>query len=235
MTLINRRCQELNSKTKDKCDELINAGKIVGIVGGDHGTPLGLVQSLTSKYESIGILQIDAHMDLRNAYEGFEFSHASIMRNCMKSNVITSLVQVGIRDYCQEELSFCKHDHRISVYFDQKIKEALDRGASWSEQCDRIIDQLPEHVYVSFDIDGLDPKLCPGTGTPVPGGPEFWQVVLLLQRLATNGKHIIGFDLCEVAPVQNDREWNANVGARILYQLTTWTAVSHGLLTYTGE
>ena len=102
-------------------------------------------------------------------------------------------------------------------------------GESFKQVVDDIISHLPDNVYISFDIDGLDPKLCPNTGTPVPGGFEFNEVVFLLKQLAASGKKIIGFDLVEVAPGEDD--WNGNVGARLLYKLCNLMAVSQGKLT----
>lgn len=192
-------------------------GKVVGLLGGDHSIPLGYHLYLSDK-EKYGILQIDAHLDLRNAYEGFQYSHASIFHNALKFDAVEKLVQVGIRDYCEEEVERAKAEpERIQVFFDRDLRKALFEGRSWMEICDGIISQLPQKVYVSVDIDGLDPTLCPNTGTPVPGGLQFEELMYLLNRLAASGREILGFDLCEVAP--GDDEWDGNVGARVLYQL----------------
>ncbi|MFM8960365.1 MAG: arginase family protein, partial [Bacteroidota bacterium] len=166
-----------------------------------------------------GILQIDAHMDLREAYEGFRYSHASIMFNALQIPSLTSLVQVGIRDYCPAEKELAQEDDRIRSWFDHDLQAANFRGQHWNNLCVDIIKDLPDKVYVSFDIDGLEPFNCPGTGTPVPGGLAYAQAIHLLETLYHSGREIIGFDLCEVAPSKGDREWNANVGARILYKL----------------
>lgn len=192
-------------------------GKVVGLLGGDHSIPLGYHLYLSDK-EKYGILQIDAHLDLRNAYEGFQYSHASIFHNALKFDAVEKLVQVGIRDYCEEEVERAKAEpERIQVFFDRDLRKALFEGRSWMEICDGIISQLPQKVYVSVDIDGLDPTLCPNTGTPVPGGLQFEELMYLLNRLAASGREIVGFDLCEVAP--GDDEWDGKVGARVLYQL----------------
>ncbi len=117
---------------------------------------------------------------------------------------------------------------RVKTFFDGDIKSFSYSGKTWASVCEEIINELPETVYISFDIDGLDPKYCTHTGTPVPGGFELDQVIYLIKALAKSGRKIIGFDLCEVAP--DDTEWNANVGARVLWELCNWTGVSHGLL-----
>jgi agmatinase len=222
---INEACENLNIYVKSITQKWMNQNKIVGLVGGDHSTPLGYLRALGERYDRFGILQIDAHADLRKAYEGFTYSHASIMFNALKLPSIGRLVQVGIRDYCDEEISVMNRAMgRVKTYFDQDIKDQLFEGKTWSSICDQIISDLPDKVYISFDIDGLNPKLCPSTGTPVPGGFEFEQVIYLIKKLAKSGKKIIGFDLNEVAPGHDD--WDANVGARLLYQLVHWTGVS---------
>jgi len=224
---INHECHNLNLIVYTKCKKLIEAGKIVGLVGGDHSVSLGFCKALQEKYKNIGILQVDAHMDLRNAYEGFHYSHASIFNNILEYKGVTKLVQVGIRDYCEEEMQKVREESkRISVFFDQEIKENIYRGISWNEQCKSIIEKLPSDVYVSLDIDGLDPKLCPGTGTPVPGGLDFFELVFLIRELVNNGRRIIGFDLCETGKY----EWDANVSSRILYKMCNLTGRSQGLI-----
>ncbi len=226
---INEACENLNIYIKSTCSQLLRKGKLVGILGGDHSTPLGLLRALAEKHDRFGILQIDAHADLRKAYEGFQYSHGSIMFNALKLPAVGRIVQVGIRDFCEEEIQMMQRaGGRIKTFFDSDIKEAHYRGKSWATQCEEIIKELPDLVYISFDIDGLDPKLCPHTGTPVPGGFELGQLSYLLKQLVKSGKKIIGFDLCEVAP-GND-EWDANVGARTLWELCNWMGVSQGHL-----
>jgi agmatinase len=201
---------------KAEAQKYIAQGKTVALVGGDHSTPLGLLQALAEKYK-FGILQIDAHCDLRNAYEGFEFSHASIMYNALKTENIQSLTQVGIRDYCDEEVQYINNSNgRVTTFFDRDIQFSKIDGTGWAKICDKIIATLPENVYVSFDIDGLTPDHCPNTGTPVPGGLSFAEVSYLLEKVAQQ-RNIISFDLNEVSP--GDDDWDANVGARVLFQL----------------
>ncbi len=220
---INEACENMNIYVRSVTEKLLQQGKSVGLLGGDHSTPLGYLRALGDRYKNFGILQIDAHADLRKAYEGFTYSHASIMYNALKIPAITRLVQVGIRDYCQEELDLITHSKgRVKTFFDQDMREQQYKGRTWDNITDAIINELPEYVYVSFDIDGLDPKLCPNTGTPVPGGLEFDQATYMIRRLALAGKKIIGFDLSEVT----SQHWDATVGARVLFQLCAWMGVS---------
>ena len=222
---INEACENLNVYVRNITAKYLSEGKMVGLLGGDHSTPIGFLRALSERYDRFGVLQIDAHADLRKAYEGFTYSHASIMFNALKLPAVQRLVQVGIRDYCEEEVSVINRAMgRVVTFFDEDIKSQLYGGKNWEAICKDIIKALPENVYISFDIDGLDPKLCPNTGTPVAGGFEFHQITYLIKQIALSGKRIIGFDLNEVAPGPTD--WDANVGARMLYQLCNWMAVS---------
>ena len=223
---INSACKNMNAWVKERAVANLNKNKIVALIGGDHSTPLGLMQALAEKHSSFAILQLDAHADLRDAYEGFEFSHASIMFNAIKIPQVSKLVQVGIRDYCEAEAELeRKSKGRIKTFYDRDIKSRQYEGASWKEICIDIIKELPEKIYLSFDIDGLDPKLCPNTGTPVAGGFEFEQVLFLIQKIVESGKQIIAFDINEVTPGKD--EWDANVGARLLYRIAGLAARSN--------
>jgi agmatinase len=227
LTKVNAACNKMVETIQQRCTDLLEEGKLVALLGGDHSTPMGYLKALTKQHSSFGILQIDAHADLREAYEGFTYSHASIMYNALKLPQVSKLVQVGIRDYCQEEVDFINQNkERITTYFDRDLKHQNYRGKTWAEQVAQIIDQLPQKVYLSFDIDGLDPKLCPNTGTPVAGGFEAEQVLYLVEELINSGRTLIGFDLNEVSP--GDGEWDANVGARLLYRLCILLGKSNG-------
>lgn len=226
---INEACENMNIYVKSTTQKYLKEGKMVGLLGGDHSTPLGFLRALSEQHNRFGILHIDAHADLRKAYEGFTYSHASIMYNALKLPAVSRLVQVGIRDLCEEEVGVINRSMgRVMTFFDEDLKDKKFSGTSWSSLCDMIIQHLPQEIYISFDIDGLDPKLCPNTGTPVAGGLEFQEAVFLIKKVVDAGKTIIGFDLSEVAAGPSD--WDANVGARLLFQLCNWMAVSQGRL-----
>ncbi len=228
---INAQCAQLMKYVQQETEYWHQQGKATVLLGGDHSTPLGHIIACAQREGEVGVLQIDAHADLREAYEGFEYSHASIMQNVLKQKEITKLVQVGIRDYCKEEADYIEHSNgRVVTFFDQHLKEDQYNGKSWRQQCEEIIAELPEKVYISFDIDGLDPKLCPNTGTPVPGGFELDQVNYLIRQVVKSGRKIVGADLNEVSPAED--EWDANVGARALYQLTGLLGASLGHLSF---
>ncbi len=219
----------LNEWVYQNAREQLNRGKLVGILGGDHSVPLGYYKAMAEKYGSFGILQVDAHCDLRESYEGFTYSHASIMYNALKEiSGISTLVQVGVRDYGGDEWEYIKNSsYRVITYFDAEIKGRQYDGDTWKHISEEIIDKLPEKVLISFDIDGLDRKLCPHTGTPVPGGFELDEINYLFKKILKSGRQIIGFDLTEVGV--SDNEWNANVGARALYKLCNLLIASNKL------
>jgi agmatinase len=216
LTDVNQACHAMNRWVEQQCLDALAAGKHLGLLGGDHSCPLGYLRALAQKHRAFGILHFDAHADLRDAYEGFEYSHASIMFNALKLAQITKLVQVGIRDTCEAEMAVVTaSEGRIVSYDDRHLKAERYRGKPWLTTCAEIINHLPHYVYVSFDVDGLDPKPHPHTGTPIPGGLELPETFFLLRELVDSGRQIIGFDICETG----DGEWDGNVAARITYKL----------------
>jgi len=228
---VNVASQRVNEWVYATAREWLARKKIVGLVGGDHSTPFGTIRAHAEAYPGLGILHVDAHADLRRAYEGFVYSHASIME-CVTREIpsVSRLVQVGIRDLCEEE-----HDRiaasrgKIRTFYDVDIAASRRRGA-FDDAIARAVAELPDEVYVSFDIDGLDPVLCPNTGTPVPGGLSFHEASALLRAVVEAKKRIVGFDLNEVAPARDGvDEWDGNVGARVLYKLIGWTLRSQGI------
>jgi agmatinase len=138
------------------------------------------------------------------------------------------LVQLGIRDFCEEEFNFIKSRSDIKTFFDIPVKQRQLKGESWESIASDVISELPKKVYISFDIDGLDPRFCPSTGTPVIGGLSVDEVFYLFNLLAQSGRQIVGFDLNEVSTGDADEaEWDGNVGARMLYKLCGWSIVTN--------
>lgn len=223
---INLVCRELKDEVRERVLYWTKKGKKVVLLGGDHSTPLGYYEALATQHSDFGILHLDAHMDLRIAYEGFKYSHASIMYNALQIPQISKIVQVGIRDFCEQEVEVAQKD-RVVVFSDMDMKAATFEGKTWQQHCDTIIAQLPQKVAISFDIDGMYPWYCPNTGTPVPGGFSFEEAAYLLSKLGESGKEIIGFDLVEVAPGETD--WDGNVGARMLFHMCGVLAKNNGL------
>ncbi|MFI3317346.1 MAG: agmatinase family protein [Rikenellaceae bacterium] len=224
---VNAGCRRLNDNIYNQCRQLLAKGKLVGLVGGDHSTPYGAIRALSEHHSSFGILHIDAHCDLRKAYEGFEFSHASIMYNVLRDfEQVSQIVQVGVRDYCDDELTLAQGSDRITQFDDYALASARFEGATWQQQCEEIVSKLPQKVYVSFDVDGLQMSYCPNTGTPVSGGVSFNEALYLLECITKSSRTIVGFDLVEVAPNPKQRI-DAIVGARMLYKLCGQTLKSN--------
>jgi agmatinase len=229
---VNETSREVDAWVESETSRLLAAGKIVGVVGGDHSVPLGAFRALARVAKSFGVLHIDAHSDTRKAYEGFEGSHASIMYNALETiPAIERLVQVGIRDVCEEEVLYCRaQGPRVRMITDREMAMRKQEGESFAAIARGIAQELPDDVWISFDIDGLDPRYCPSTGTPVPGGLDVQEVITIFREVVRAGKRIVGFDLNEVAPNPTDPsdEWDGNVGARMLYKLVAFTAASQG-------
>ena len=216
---VNAYSEKMNAWVYDRTRALLDAGKMPVILGGDHSVPFGAHRAYAEKYPGMGILHLDAHADLRDAYEGFTWSHASIFHNVMtKIPKVGKLVQVGVRDLGQAENAMIANSRgRIVTFFDADLARRKEEGTPFSRIADEIVAELPSHVYLSWDIDGLDPTLCPGTGTPGPGGLSWNEAIGLLRAIVRAKKRIVGLDLCEVSP--GDTEWDANVGARLLYKM----------------
>lgn len=227
---VNELCEQLNLEVYKQTKELLDQDKISVIVGGDHATPFGAIKAYADKYPDMGVLHFDAHSDTRIGYMGFVNSHASIMYNVMeKIPNVKKLIQVGIRDFCEQEYDYTKNNKKVEVYFDQQLSERKMSGESFQKIAKEIVSKLPEKVYISFDIDGLDPRFCPNTGTPVPGGLDYPEVIYIINELVRAKKTIVGFDLVEVAPnPKKSDEWDANVGMRLLYKMTSATLASQG-------
>jgi agmatinase len=218
---VNELSERLNDRVGAIARAWLDRGKLVGVIGGDHASPFGSIAAHAAKYPGMGVLHLDAHADLREAYEGFTFSHASIMYNVIdRLPGVARLVQIGIRDLSEEEHACSEGSGgRVFTLFDAEITRRAFEGEPFARVAREAIDRLPRQVYLSFDIDGLDPALCPHTGTPVPGGLSFAQAAALVGYVVESGRQIVGLDLTEVAPGPEGDEWDGNVGARLLYKM----------------
>lgn len=213
---INNNFIKFNEMIYTQSLNAINAGKIVGLVGGDHSIPFGQIKAIGEVYPSFGILHVDAHHDLRPYFQGFKYSHGSIFHNVLGSvKSLDSLVQIGIRDYCKKEYLYAKHHHKVTTFYDADISEQMFNGlGDWGKIVDNIINRLPQHVYISLDMDGLTIENTLSTGTPVPGGLSYAQVRYLINRISSS-RTIIGFDVVECGPCEID----AIVAMRLIFQL----------------
>ncbi|MFT5287302.1 MAG: agmatinase [Planctomycetota bacterium] len=229
---VNEFGAKLNNRIHKLTSITLGLGKTPVFVGGDHSIPFGAWKAAAEAHPGLGLLQFDAHADLREAYEGFTWSHASVMNNALREiDGITRVVQVGVRDICDEELSLiAAYEDRIRTLFD---RDWVSAGDQQRELARDHIAALPNHFWITFDIDGLEPMLCPNTGTPVPGGLDWHGIGIWLSEIAKSGKRVIGIDLVEVAP-GNTRPvgsgWDEIIAARLLYRLigaANQTGISH--------
>ena len=168
----------------------IRDGKFLFALGGDHSITSALVRATKAKFKGVSVLQLDAHSDLRNSYHGSKYSHACVMRRVHEMGV--NIVPVGIRNMAAEEHRYMKKQGISAI---SAIDCMLD-----DDWVDRVLDGLGETVYVTLDIDGFDPAYAPGTGTPVPGGLDWYQVTGLLELIASE-RRIVGADIVEVMPI----------------------------------
>ena len=216
---INLGFRDMHRSVGKRVFRYASKGKIVGVVGGDHAVAFGAVRSLSSVHPDMGVLYIDAHCDLRPSGKIFDYSHLSVARNIIDEiPAVSKMVQVGVREMSVDEIEFAKSNPKIAMFCHEKLSAERFSGRSWSELCDDVVAQLPEKVYISFDIDALSPECCPNTKRPVAGGMTFDEAVCLINRVVESGRTIVGFDLTEIVPVV-DSGVDAVVGARMLVKL----------------
>jgi len=181
-------------KLESIVDEIYALGKFPLILGGEHSLTLGAVRSALKKYKNITILQFDSHADLRDEYEGTIYNHASVMRQCLKLKGV-NLTQVGIRNISTDtdEFGFLKKNegHLIKTFWAKDMRD-------W--RIKDIVKSLGNNVYLTFDVDAFDSSLMPSTGTPEPGGLQWWQTMEILREVAGE-RNIIGADVVELSPI----------------------------------
>ena len=179
--------QQLRKKTL----EIIDTGKLFTMIGGEHSVSIATIDAFAQKYDNLSVLQLDAHSDLRESYLDSEFNHACAMHRASKT---TNLVQVGIRSSDISELPFMNKE---KMFFADDIVNKKD----WQQL---VIDKLGDNVYLTIDLDCFDPSVCPGTGTPEPGG-LFWYDVIKLLKLLIEQKNVVAFDIVELAPMETNK------------------------------
>ncbi len=209
--------EEIQSKIKT----ILSGKKCLGVLGGEHGITYNPVKMLGEIYSGFSVIQIDAHADLRESYEGLEFSHASVMYNILRDvPAVKRIVNLGVRDYSHCEAERIRNDERIYAPDFFAVRERQFQGTSWEKITEEFIAEIPtEKIYITLDMDGLDVPYCTGTGTPVPGGLSFAETKFFLKKLVEAKKQIIGFDLVEVAG-SDDNELNYINATHLLYYLS---------------
>ncbi len=192
---------------------LLAGGKFVVTLGGEHSLSYPVIKAHLEKYPDLSILQIDAHSDLRDSYEGTKYSHACVMARV--AELTKKITQVGIRAQCKEEAEFIKQN-KIQTFYARDIRTGKF-GENW---IGKVVDSLGKNVYVTFDLDGFDPSLLPATGTPEPGG-LFWDETMNLLKTIGLKKKIVGFDVVELAP-SKAHPASDFIAAKLTYKLINY-------------
>jgi agmatinase len=195
----------------------LDAEKFVVTIGGEHSLSYSTIKAHDKKHKNLSVLQIDAHSDMRDSYEGSKFSHASFMARVAEFN--SKIIQVGVRAQCIEEEEFRKQKG-IKTFYAREIKMGM-YGDSWQEI---VTKNLSDNVYITFDLDGFDPSLLPATGTPEPGG-LFWDETMNLIKIIGQDKNIVGFDVTELAPSKNHPASNYTA-AKLIYKILNYAFIN---------
>lgn len=191
----------------------IKNDKFVVILGGEHSISNPVIKAYFEYYKEFSVLHFDAHSDLRQEYEGSKFSHASFAARVYEFN--PDIVQVGIRAQCKEEAEFIK-ENKIKTFYAYEIRQGK-YGTEWQEQ---ILKVLRKNIYITFDVDFLDPSIMPSTGTPEPGG-FLWEETLKMFKMLGERKNIIGFDVVELSP-KKDLPFADFITAKLIYKMLNY-------------
>jgi len=181
--------EEMTEAVYREASRLVKDKKFLAALGGEHSLSLGLVRALSHRYKDLSILQLDAHADLRDEYQGTKYNHACIGRRLLE---LAPLTQVGVRSLDRAQADYLRSEKRLKVFYASRIIGQKD----WIEE---VISTLSPNVYLSFDLDVLDPGIMPAVGTPEPGGLSWYETLDFLRRL-TEKKRIVSFDLVELSP-----------------------------------
>lgn len=199
---------------------VVRRGRFLVGLGGEHSVSAPLVRAVRSRHRSLGVLQLDAHADLRDAFEGSEFNHACVMHRLLDAGV--PIAQVGIRSLTREERALIRRRRVCTVFADEAVNRPL------GEWIDRVLDALPEKVYVTVDLDAFDPSIMPATGTPEPGGLDWYRALAILRAVAER-RRIVGFDVVELAPMPG------NVAPDFLAAKLVYTLLGYAFLLGPGR
>lgn len=194
----------------------LQAKRVVGCLGGEHSLSLGPVRAAAGQYPGLGVLQIDAHPDLRDEYEGTRFGHGCVMRRVLELPVVARLVQVGLRAVSEEDAEVLRTEPRVRPFYAHALHDA---GRAWIEE---VVTACPEKVYLSFDLDGLDPSVIPGTGTPEPGGLGWWDALALLKAVIEQ-REVVAFDIVELSPTPASTV-SEFAAAKLLFKILAYLA-----------
>lgn len=196
----------------NRCTEILATGKFPTFFGGEHSVSIGVIKAFYQKYSDLTVLQLDAHADLRSEYGGTPFNHACALHDASKN---TNLIQVGIRSMDQSELEYL---NREKCFFADDIHNTT----SWMDQS---LNLMGDDVYVTIDLDVFDPSIMPSTGTPEPGGLDWYTVIKYLRKVFYN-KNVVGFDIVELAPKEGVKAPDF-LTAKLYYKLLSYKFEKH--------
>ena len=199
--------EKMITAVKERISFFLQQNKKIGLLGGEHSISIGAIELFAEKYPNLSVLQIDAHADLRDSYNGSIYNHACVMRRAQE---VANVVQVGIRNVCIEEKS---HIIPENMFYAHEICGKTD----WMQKA---INRLTEHVYLTIDLDGFDPSIVPATGTPLPGG-LLWYETLTFLELLFKSKKVVGFDVVELCP-QNEDKISDVLAAVLVYKIISF-------------
>lgn len=211
---------EMVERIYSSTQELLKQEKTVVVLGGDHSVSIGAVKAHLEKYPGLSVLQLDAHPDLRDSYEGSSLSSATAMRRAL--DLGAKITQVGIRAWSKDEEEFAKSEGIKQFPADQIV----GRTADPSDWMDQVISNLGESVYISIDVDVFDPSIMAATGTPEPGGLGWYEVVNLLREVSKK-REIVGLDVVELAPSLGPHSC-AFLTAKLIYKLMGYMVQGYG-------
>ena len=195
------------SDVEQTVTKYMNTGKFVTIIGGEHSVSIGSIRAFARQYTDLTVLQLDAHSDLRPEYEGSKCNHACAMH---EASFTTNLVQVGIRSMDTVEIEFLKSENLFTSY-------DIRTNKYWKED---VINAIGDNVYITIDLDVLDPSIMPSTGTPEPGG-LLWNETLDLLKMVFSNSNVIGCDIVELAPKEGIHAPDF-MAAKLLYKLLSY-------------
>lgn len=221
--------EQLNTLLHKQTGGLLDQGSLIGVVGGDHSCSFGAIKAFGERCamadQSFGVLHVDAHLDMRRAYQGYSYSHASSMRNVIEQvPAVQTLVSLPIRELSDEDLDFHLTHAKAIMYRASNIRHRKLSGEPWTIIAREIIERLPSLVWISMDMDALSPEFCPGTGCPVPGGLSYDELCELLLQIVRSGRRLVGWDLVELGNTSTD----ANVACRLIYKLAGLQLIGAG-------
>jgi agmatinase len=193
--------------------ELLKTDKFLTFFGGEHSISIGIIKAFYEKYPDLTVLQLDAHTDLRPEYDGSRYNHACAVHDASKN---ANLIQVGIRSMDSSEKPYLKRSH---CFFARDVKESED----WM---DRSIELMTDTVYITFDLDVFDPSIMPATGTPEPGGLDWYTITAYLKKVFAR-KNVVGFDIVELAPIKGLHHPEF-LSAKLYYKMLSYKFSGHG-------